>query len=270
MQNLYTPDFNLDATLNSGQIFRYYEKGNGYVISHGNHIFYTEQKGNNIHWEGTPTKEWLSNFFALNKNLKEMKKEWEHDKNLMEAIDKNWGLRVLRQEPWECTIAFICSSQSNIPKIKKNMNLIAQHFGTPKILSNIKGYEFPKIKSINNEELLKKCSTGFRAKWIVNTSNNINPKIYEEAKTTTYERAKTMLKQLHGIGDKVADCILLFALDFPEAFPVDVWVERVMKQNYKHLRTKKLTEIATFARKHYGTHAGWAQQYLFHNARTKR
>lgn len=247
--------FDLVSTVESGQIFRWKKEGNGYRIGHRDNIFYVEQNGNTLEVSGA-SPEFVTHFFGLDVNYLKIRKELAKDKQLAKAIAAYPGIHIIRQDPWECTVGFICSAFSNIKKIQLNMNQIVDKFG-------VDG-RFPNPGAINNHERIKNCSTGYRSKYIFALNNKVDSAYFEDIKKLSYADAKSSLMELPGIGDKVADCIALFSLDKTEAFPVDVWVQRVMGELYFGGRKPKEKEVRAFAQKKWGKLAGYAQQYLFH------
>jgi len=255
MGELATTDFDLESTVESGQIFRWEKEGSGYRISHAAEHFHIEQKGNTLTYKGT-TQEFLTRFFGLDVDYAAIKKSLGRDRTLATAIKAYPGIRILRQDPWECTVGFLCSSFSNIKKIQMNMRKLAECFSD--------GKKFPLPTQLNHHGKIKACSTGYRSKYIYETSRNVSPLYFQHLQAQPYEKAKEALMRLPGIGEKVADCICLFALGHTEAFPVDVWIKRVMEELYFNGKTMKEKEIRAFAARQWGPYAGYAQQYLFH------
>lgn len=255
LTSLKVTDFDLASTVESGQIFRWQKKDEGYEISHGTEKFFVAQKGETLEFSGT-TPEFLKRFFALDVDYATIKKQLSKDKTLAKAIKAYPGIRVLRQDPWECTVAFLCSSFSNIKKIQLNLRKLTECFSL--------NHAFPKPTQINNHDKIKSCSTGYRSKYIYETSRKVSPLFFKYLQGQPYPQAKEALMKLPGIGEKVADCICLFGLGKGEAFPVDVWMQRVMEESYFNGKKTKEKEIRAFAAKKWGPLAGYAQQYLYH------
>ena len=182
------------------------------------------------------------------------------------------SIRILNQEPYETTISFIISANNQIPRIKKSIELISENYG--EFIDEYKGikyYSFPKpeiLAKVDESELEEKCKVGYRGKYIVNTSKMIYNKEVNLDKLYNMptKDAKEILMTLPGVGPKVSDCILLFSLNKNDAFPVDVWVKRVMEHFYLKEDTK-LKDISKYAEEKFGPLAGFAQQYLFYYAR---
>ncbi len=263
MEGIHVFGFNLAHTLDSGQFFRCHLHDGWYYIVSREKVFRVRQEADRLFFEGA-SERFVRHFFGLDEDYSRIMRELSKDPALRIAIKKYPGLRLIRQDPWECTVGFLCSQFSNIKKIKKNMDCIAEKFGSPVFFKGKKFYTFPLPGSLNDVALLKKCGVGFRAKYIVGVNSRVSDAWFARLKTLPYEKAKERLMALPGIGEKVADCILLFALGFTEAFPVDVWMERVIKEQYLGTKNTKLKDLADFGREKWGRIAGYAQQYLYH------
>jgi N-glycosylase/DNA lyase len=263
MQSISCTDFNLSHTLDSGQFFRYILHDSWYYIVTRGKVFCIRQEGNKLFFDGA-TPKFVRHFFALDENYGRIKRALQHDAVIAYAMKKYPGLRLINQDPWECTVGFLCSQMSNIKKIKGNMDCIAALFGTPVVFRGKAFFTFPSPGEINDAAKLKKCAVGFRAKYILGVNARVNDKWFAKLRAMPYEKAKEELMELPGIGEKVADCISLFSLGFTEAFPVDVWMERAVKETYLKGKKLPLKKLAEFGRKQWGPLAGYAQQYLYH------
>ena len=185
------------------------------------------------------------------------------------------GLRLIRQNPFQCYISFIVSSNSNIPNIKSRLQNLCKTFGRRKIVDGKEFFLFPEPSDLANASVLdiKKCGLGYRAEAVKTASLSVlDKKIdFDFLKKIDYHTAKEELIKVFGIGNKVADCILLFSLEKLEAFPLDRWMVRVLQKYYSNefqISTKTLTEktydqLHKNAVKHFGSYAGYAQQFLF-------
>lgn len=211
------------------------------------------------------------NYFDLDREYGSIKKKLAVDPVLSEAIKFGHGIRVLKQDPWEILISFIISANNRIPMIKKAIENLSERYG--EYIGDYKGkkyYSFPsadKLDHISVDEI-KSCGTGFRAKYIQNASIIVSSKqmdIYS-LKNLSTEDARKELMTFAGVGPKVSDCIMLFSMDKDDAFPIDVWVKRVMEHFYFDEDTK-LKYIQSYAQDKFGQYAGFAQQYLFYYAR---
>ena len=259
-------DFNLEHTLECGQIFRINKENSWYYINARDKFFKISQDGNEIEFHGV-NKEFIIHFFSLNENLSKILKEINRDKYIKKSIDKYRGLRIIKQDPWECLISFICSSASNIPRIKSNLKALSERFGKKVSLDGVCNYAFPTPGNINNYKEILNAKTGFRAKYIFEANNSVNSTNLNSLRKQSYINAKNELKKINGVGDKIADCILLFSLGFNQAFPVDTWIKKTMQLLYFDNNTVSNEKIREFGLDYFGNYAGYAQQYLFMFAR---
>jgi len=256
-----------------GQAFRWkVEDDNSYTTIAYGKVLNVKRENNDIIMNNTNLDDFYNiwyNYFDLGRDYDEIKEELSKDPILKEAIRFGEGIRILNQEPFETIISFIISANNQIPRIKKSIELISRNYGEK--IEGTEYYSFPKAEKLAEakpEDLKEICRVGFRAERIVETSKiiasgglDIN-KIYELPK----EEGKELLLKLPGVGNKVSECILLFAFKKSDAFPVDVWVKRVMEYFYlKEGTDVKL--IGDYGAKLFGSLAGFAQQYLFYYAR---
>lgn len=212
----------------------------------------------------------ISIFNLEDKEKKEDKRVLQHNVALKEAMDYGYGIRILKQNLWETVITYIISANNNIPRIKKIIETLSYKYGKPIVFEEKEYYSFPTPQelSIASMKDLRECGLGYRDKSIFNTTRDFLEK--ENLDLDFKENVidlKNNLMQYSGIGPKVADCILLFALNKYEVFPIDVWVRRVMNDIYFNKENeKKVTneEIINFVKAHYDLYAGIAQQYLFY------
>jgi len=189
------------------------------------------------------------------------------DRRLWEALDAFPGLRILRQDPWECTAAFITSIASNIPRITGNLNDMAREYGSPIRLGSAEDHTFPRPDHLDDELGLRRLKLGFRAGYLVQAARLARSGILEEIACQSYEDAKETLMVIPGVAEKVADCVLLFAYGRLNAFPVDTWIRKVMIQLFFKGRRVPDRAIRAFASERWGDLAGVAQQYLYHWSR---
>lgn len=270
MQTLHVNDFNLKATVESGQIFRWELLDGWYYVTAGSRILRIKQEGEKVIYKSNDDGFNVSYFFDLeNPEYPEILQRISSKSDLVKsAVESYRGMRIIRQDPWECTASFICSSFSNIKRIKANLNLIARKFGEKVSLDTYDSHAFPTAKVLSgNFKLLDSCGLGYRAKYLFEASRDINDGFrLHSIEKLPYEKAVQKITELPGIGKKVADCILLFSLGFSEAFPVDVWMERIMRHDLGD-DTLKTAEMANLARNKFGADSGYAQQFLYHYAR---
>lgn len=266
-------DFELKHIFDCGQSFRWDEQEDGSFIGiTQGRVSRFIKKGNDVYIQGgnIEDKDLWVDYLDLNRNYEEIKSELSQDGVLDEAIKHGEGIRILNQEPFEIVISFIISANNRIPMIKRAVLNISREFGEKIEFQGKDYYTFPspmELAKANTEEL-EKCGCGFRAPYIVETAGEIasgRVNLYE-IKNMETDMAHNELIKLKGIGPKVADCILLFSMGKHDAFPVDVWVKRVMQYFYL-APDVSLKRIRDYGRNKFGGLAGFAQQYLFYYAR---
>lgn len=186
------------------------------------------------------------------------------DEFLKNAATYGMGLRILRQDFFEMLITFIISQRKNIPAIKKSVELLCEKFGEKKYSSSNSNkvyYTFPTPMSLADADLtdLRATGLGYRDEYVKNTSRAIAEKKLdiEFLRQAGYEEAVNQLLNLSGVGIKVANCVALYGLHHIEAFPVDVWIDRIIKEIYKN----------EFNQQIYAGYAGVVQQYMFYYIR---
>ena len=268
MNSLGVRNFNLHHTLNSGQLFRYVSFGDHYLVHAGNRLFKIWQKGGRIFFEGVG-EEFIFRFFRLDDDLEGIYRQIGKDPFIGRAIELYRGLRLIRQDPWECLVSFLCSSAKNIPHIKCIVEHLCRHYGQPLSLGNYRGYGFPSPDQINEGRDLERIKAGFRAQYLLEISRRAKSMDLRAVGKLEYGDAKKELMALHGVGEKIADCVLLYSLDFTEAFPVDTWIRKAMRTGYHGGEKQSDRRIREFAQGYFGRYAGYAQQYLYHFARNR-
>jgi N-glycosylase/DNA lyase len=261
---------NFDHTINSGQVFLWEKIDTKWYGIDGRRVLVLENSQKfkkNMKYE--------IDFFRINDNFEKISNELKNDNYVRDAIKMFPGLRLVRQNPFQCYISFIVSSNSNIPSIKSRLQNLCKMFGSKKIVDGKAFFLFPEPSDLANASILdiKKCGLGYRAKAVKTASLSIlNGKIdFDSLKKMDYQTAKKELIKVFGIGSKVADCILLFSLEKLEAFPLDRWMLRILQKYYSNefqISTKTLTEktydqLHENVVEHFGAYAGYAQQFLF-------
>ena len=270
-------DYNLGMTLDSGQAFRWRQKdgwwlgivGQRWVRLRGDEFSITAETV-----EAVASWEWLENYLQLQVDIRNVLRSFPDDEPMRTAISACRGLRLLRQDPWECLASFILSSTKQIVQIRQIVALVAERFGEAlNVLSGYgPAYGFPDAGTLARatEADLRACKMGFRAPYLLGTARMIADGEFEPERIRSLDvaSAREELLKLPGVGRKIADCVLLFAYGFQQAFPVDVWVMRGLRQLYFRGRKTKLKTLQRFSAEHFGPWAGYAQQYLFHYMRT--
>ena len=277
--------FNLDATLCCGQVFRWDKKGGWWYGVVGDRVFKTRQCNAELEFEKVDEK-FVKHYFGLDNDLRKIRDKIGKDEHVREALREFWGLRIIRQEPWECLISYICATYKNIAAIKQMLFRLSEKFGEETTFDGYDFYTFPTPEKLANatESSLMECGLGFRAKYVLETSKKICKEYFdlETLRRMPYPQAKKELLSFSGVGLKVADCVLLFSLGKLEAFPVDVWVKRTILNHYaEHFPSALIKKISSqealsnseyekmneFGRNYFGEYAGYAQEYLYHYER---
>jgi N-glycosylase/DNA lyase len=272
--------FDLAASLESGQAHRWRKKDQWYSgVVRGNFIK-IRQTPRGVEFCSEPWPEVsvvpvLQNYFRLDDDLRAIYQEIMQDRRVADMVDRYPGLRVLRQEPWECLIAFICSANSNIPRIHQVMEKMADHFGNPISLNGEVRHAFPTPAQLAKagEAELRRLGLGFRAPYVDRATRLLLEKSLEldALIKMPYDEAKARLMECPGIGPKIADCILVFSLEKMEAFPIDVWVRRALAEWYfPGEKTPTNRVLEQWAHGYFGRYGGYAQQYLFHGRRLEK
>lgn len=269
-------DFNLFETFDCGQCFRWESTGDAYFgVAYGIPLKIA-QDGDVVTLYDTVLDDWnkvWSRYFDMERDYGKIKTLLSSDPVMKEASSFGSGIRLLNQEPFECLISFIISASNNIPRIKKIIDSLCANFGEKTTYLGKEFYTFPTPEKLAGLELsdLAVIKAGFRDKYILNAAKAVaNGMIDLEClKSASYEYAKGELLKLSGVGNKVADCVLLFSLEKYGSFPVDVWIKRIMEYCYFDGEQDKET-ISAFAEDKFGELGGFAQQYLFYWARENK
>ncbi len=270
MKKIKVRNFSLKHTLECGQIFRWQKSGNHYIVVSRDKIMKLRQDGNYLFFEGSrgADERFVEHYFRLDDNYSKILKSISRDNQIKKIIAGSKGLRIIRQDPWECLISYICSSASNIPKIRKNLDLLSRHFGREISFDGKKHFAFPEPGAINSIKKIRNCSVGFRAKYILNANNSFSEiGSLKNLGNLNYFDAKDKLTALKGVGHKIADCVLLFSMEKLEAFPTDVWIKRVVQETYFNNENLPEKKIADFGRAYFGEYAGYAQEFLYEYGR---
>lgn len=276
--------FELEHIFDCGQCFRWHrqESGNYIGVAFGK-VIEVEKRGNDVVLYNTDEEEFKNiwaEYFDLYRDYSEIKEVLSKDPLLNEAVQFGYGIRLLKQDPFELIVSFIISANNRIPMIKRAIERISSRWGETLEYKGKEYHSFPSIEQISkaSEEELEECGTGFRAKYIKNTVNKIylnkiaSKEGYSEEydidwiKSQSDDFCHKELQKFMGIGPKVADCIMLFSMQKYLAFPVDVWVKRAM-QHFYLAPDVSLKKIRDFGVNKFGELSGFAQQYLFYYAR---
>jgi len=261
---------NIDNSINSGQVFLWEKNGNDWYGINGQDILKINKNGIIKSLLNSKT-----NFFRKNDNMQEIIKSISKDEIVKKSVKQYVGLRIFKQDPFQCMISFIISSNSNIQKIKSSLEKISKKFGTKVKIQNKEFFLFPEPEKLAKASIkeIKKCGVGYRASFIKQASKMIVlQKInFEYLEKCDYQKAKKNIRLIPGVGNKVADCILLFSLNKLEAFPLDTWMIKILEKYYSNefkIETKTITEkqyqvLHEKIVNYFGPYCGYAQQFLF-------
>ena len=287
-------DFDLEKTLDSGQVFHWQKVGDGFVGAIGDLPVHVKQHGRTLRVEmeggapatpgsrradnpssqelAPPSVKIVARYFALDHPLAEICGAFPKDPVMNAARDFCHGLRIIRQPKWECLATFICSSMKQVAHIRQISLALRKRFGERRRIGDQLVYTFvsPQRLAQASEKELRDCKLGYRAKNLRATARLVS---FGQADTEAWSalsdvELRKQLCALPGVGPKIANCVMLFAYDRLRAFPIDVWIERVLRQHY-FSRRKKISapRLRQFSETYFGKHGGYAQQYLFHQAR---
>ncbi len=266
--------YDLAATLDSGQVFRWRQiEGSWHGVVGQHSVRLTQIESGICAQTFSPVADWsfLREFLQTQIDLPAVLKTFPDDAPMNAAVTSCSGLRLLRQDPWECLASFILSSTKQIVQIRQIVALLCERFGEPSLGAGPACFPLPQRIAAACEADLRECKMGFRAPSLLAAARQIDSGKFdlEKIRTLAYAEAQHQLMTLRGVGEKIADCVLLFAYGFDSAFPVDVWIERALQELYFSRRRASDQRLRKFAATHFGPHAGYAQQYLFHYMRTK-
>lgn len=305
-------DYDLAATLDSGQAFRWRAVDDAWEGILAGNFFRLRQTTDGIsaellgsaasqHGPRTTHSEQLRDYLQLDVDLAAVIATFPEDAPMRAAVAACRGLRLLRQEPWECLVSFICSSTKQIVQIRQIIARLCERFGEPipvaaevrRLHSNAergaqkakgkseppdvgsdRAFAFPSASRLAgvSETELRACKMGFRAPYVLAAAQTVASGGLDLARLhlLSTDEARVKLMELPGVGRKIADCVLLFAFGKQDAFPVDVWVRRALTELYFPRRRPTPQRLERFANTHFEPNAGFAQQYLFHYVRTLR
>jgi N-glycosylase/DNA lyase len=286
---------NPEITVNSGQMFLWENYKNSWYGVYKSHIlkFSLDHKNSSkgtydhLYFDSLPELDnWQQLVFRLDDDVNYISSCLTNDNMISQLFEKYSGLWLMRQDPFQCMISFACSSNTNIPMIRRMLKNLCRKFGIKREIDQKKFFTFPTTKSLAKASIneLCSCGIGYRAKTIKSLTEKIiiGTLNIEELSRCKYDEAKEKLLGIYGIGNKLADCILLFSLEKTEAFPIDVWIARSIYSYYRALlnqesfkldfKSTKLSPnkynlLSKIMRQHFGKYAGYAQQYLYYHMR---
>ncbi|MGA3171428.1 MAG: DNA glycosylase [Chthoniobacteraceae bacterium] len=271
LRSVAAPEFNLALTLASGQVFHWTSRGAGYAGVMGETPVHVEQRGDRLFTTGDP--ELVARYFALDHPLSEVYRTFPTDPAMDAALAFCRGIRIIRQPAWECLATFITSSMKQVAHISQISHTLRTRHGRRLAPGGPFAYPAPERLASLREEDLRACALGYRARNLLKTARMVasGEVDLDAIRSMPDEQAREELRRLAGVGEKVANCVLLFAYERVRAFPIDVWIERVLRENYFGGKRKVTAgRLRDFSGKYFGEFGGYAQQYLFHHARSTR
>ncbi len=288
--------FSLEYTVESGQLFRWERKGDWWSGVVGGSAIKVKQEGDLLRCSPSSDRVdgvFIREYFRLGEDLDHILTTISKDRVISGAVQRFYGLRLVKQDPWECLASFVLATNANIPRIKRMVAAISEEYGTAFEFDGETYRGFPSAEALAGSpvRVLRRCGLGYRAPFLKRIAKSVaEGKVdFGEIRSMDYESAHLELlkevigeKVLPGVGPKVADCVLLYSCGKDEAFPIDVWIAKVLARSYPKLlgptirprlaHGGKLSQVgyeamSKAARKHFGRYAGYAQQYLYMAAR---
>lgn len=286
----YNNQLNIYSTINSGQYFLWEKRENSWYGIYEDSILkitpFLDKNKINYEFDSFPKIEnWEQDVFRLDDKYDQIINEISRKDIMIKNLTKQHkGLRIMRQKPIQCIVSFLCSSNNNIPRIRLMLRNLSRVFGKTLEWNGSIFHTFPSIEnitSVSQAELLQ-CGLGYRATYVHNTmrailNQEIDMKMIEN---TDYTQSKQEIMKLSGVGEKIADCILLFAFDKLEAFPIDTWIIKILREYLNKMLVfspdTKINDkisptqykvVSKKIRDHYGKYSGYAQQFLYYNIR---
>ncbi|OGS55459.1 MAG: hypothetical protein A3K60_05525 [Euryarchaeota archaeon RBG_19FT_COMBO_56_21] len=260
----------LTLTLDCGQAFRWKELEQGFwtgVV--GKHMLTLRQSSGSVAINACTDDQnvvrLVRGYLRADDDIARIQRALAKDQTLTRGMKRYRGLRIVKMDEWECLVSYTLATYANIPRIKKMIDRLCTDYGEP-----IRGGEhaFPTIRRLGeaSEKDLEKCGLGYRAKYVAGLCESLTPNELKSMTRLEYPDLKDRLLELHGVGEKVSDCVSLFGFGKLEAFPIDVWIVRALGRLY-HVKGsyRKLSE---FAFERFGEYAGYAQEYLYFNERS--
>ena len=271
--------FDLESTLFSGQVFRWRKTGEWYEgVVFGSIVRVREVEGGiafaTADDDVDVTASRLRDYFSLGLDLHEVYSALSRDEALQEALDRYQGMRVLRQDPWETTLSFLCAQNSNVLRITRNVEDMCRAFGRPLSLGDRTRHSYPTPEALAEagEQALRDLGLGYRARYIATAAEKVARGEIDlmALRDAPHDDALETLMTLDGVGDKVANCIMLFCMDKPQAFPVDTHILQVLRERHPKphpVHSSDIRRVRAWAQEYFAPYAGYANHYLFHSRR---
>ncbi len=268
--------FNPADTLNCGQVFRYFDFNGGYVAFSGDKACFLKTEGENVLVECSEADEkYFYNYFDLAEDYSEIvARACESGAEVLKtAALLGKGVRILRQKGEEALLSFVISQNNNIPRIKKLIEGLCSAVGNKKTAvlagETVQYYAFPEASELadKTEDFYLNLGFGYRARYMCEVVRAINGGLLCGIENLSFSELKKRLLEVKGVGEKVADCACLFGFHKTDSFPVDVWLERVYKQDFNGSLTDR-KKISEYFVSRFKSDSGFFQQYLFYYKRS--
>lgn len=256
-------DVSLDPTLGCGQAHRWIKKGDVWEGVLGKEIISLKQTEDGFECSGTDDRTMILDYFRADDDLDKIYADCsKNDPYVASLAERCPGLRLLRQDPWECMATYLLATNANVKRIGCMVENVCKEFG-----KDLGGrYSFPTPEEIiDGESRISNCRLGYRDERFVELAHRVADGDIDpyELKKMDYQGCVNMLLSIKGIGPKVADCIALFSMDHLEAFPIDARIGKMMKERYG--QDGNYRDISDYARRRFGRYAGYAQELLYHS-----
>lgn len=250
----------LDSTLGCGQAHRWLRKNDAWEGVLGREIVVLKQTENGFECSGTSDRKMILNYFRNDDDLEKIYENISKDATVKSLVKKHYGLRILKQEPWECVATYLLATNANVKRIGQMVDSVCREFG-----DDLGGrFSFPTPEQITDgEERIKNCKLGYREERFIQLARDVCDGLFNpyELEKMNYDECREALLQINGIGNKVADCIALFAYGHLDAFPIDARIEKTLKETYG--QSGSYAKLSAYAKKKFGKYAGYAQEFLY-------
>jgi len=261
----------LDKTLGCGQTFRWRRQQDGsWAGPLSDQFVVLCQEDDVVHVDAFPGRADLDDLVAEHlrecDDIPRIQKELGRDPRMARGIAELEGLRIVKIDEWECLVSFALATYANIPRISRMIETLARNYGE-RITEDI--YTFPTRKRLRKATVreLARCGLGYRADYAHELCREVDEGTLERLKKLNYQQLREELRELPGVGNKVADCVSLFGFGRLESFPIDVWIQRALARLYRVKGSYK--RLREFAAERFGHYAGYAQEYLYYNERLR-
>jgi N-glycosylase/DNA lyase len=269
------PGFDLEVSMTCGQIFGWEKRDGAYWGLIGSFAVGIRQEEDRLSFTAAPgvSHADVVRYLGLDEDLDAILQAITVDDFMEQVVSSVKGLRLLRQDPWPCLCSYIISANNRVDRIDLLVKEIAKQFGNSYRVGEhlVYGLPDPPVLAGCMESGLRACGVGFRAPYLLDAARLVadGSVDFDAVGRMAYEDAREVLKTIPGVGDKIADCVLLFGFSKYESFPVDIWIKRAIQQVYFGSRETRNDDIRRFGQEHFGKYAGYAQEYIYHYSRTQ-